>query len=75
MNIGRETPQEAVQDDGFKNQISDEDKDNILRLQIMKAEQGDTRMLIWLGKQYLGQKDQPTELAIRPISDVVFVED
>ena len=28
---------------------------------IEKAIQGDVRMLIWMGKQYLDQKDQPTD--------------
>jgi len=30
-------------------------------LQMEKAKQGDVRMLIWLGKQYLEQKDTPTD--------------
>ena len=30
-------------------------------LQMEKAKQGDVRMLIWLGKQYLDQKDTPTD--------------
>ena len=56
----------------FKNEITEEDKQNILRLQIMKAEQGDTKMLIWLGKQYLGQADKPIESNVKPISEIVF---
>lgn len=37
-------------------------KSSLRRLQWQKAEKGDTQMLIWLGKQWLGQRDkQPDE--------------
>jgi DNA-binding CsgD family transcriptional regulator len=32
-------------------------KKSLRRAQFEKALNGDTRMLVWLGKQYLGQKD------------------
>ena len=33
---------------------------NIRRKQLAAVEQGNTTMLIWMGKQYLGQRDQQT---------------
>lgn len=33
-------------------------KVSLRRLQFKKAEEGNTAMLIWLGKQYLGQRDE-----------------
>tara|TARA_Y100000004_G_scaffold176870_1_gene217842 strand:- start:220 stop:525 length:306 start_codon:yes stop_codon:yes gene_type:complete len=38
-----------------------EGKKSLRRAQMEKALQGDVRMLIWLGKQYLEQKDTPTD--------------
>ncbi len=52
--------------------ISDADKEHLLRLQWLKAEQGDTRMLIWLGKQYLNQKDSDIDMNVKPIDEIVF---
>ena len=37
-----------------------EGKKSLRRAQMEKALQGDVRMLIWMGKQYLDQKDTPT---------------
>ena len=56
----------------METKLTNKEKIELKKLQWMKAEQGDTKMLMWLGKQYLGQKDSPTELNVRPISDVVF---
>lgn len=47
---------------------------SLRRMQWKKAQSNDTTMLIWLGKQYLGQKDVPdapqdhnkTEISMRP---------
>ena len=36
---------------------------------------GDTKMLIWLGKQHLGQKDNPSTPMNNPISSIHFVDD
>jgi len=36
-------------------------KSSLRRLQWKAAEKGNTSMLIWLGKQYLAQRDQPAE--------------
>jgi AraC-like DNA-binding protein len=38
-----------------------EGKMSLRRAQFEKAKQGDVRMQIWLGKQWLDQKDQPTD--------------
>jgi hypothetical protein len=41
-------------------------RNSLRRLQVKKALEGNTTMLIWLGKQYLGQRDrQETELTGR----------
>ena len=48
----------------FKNLIEKgraEGKRSLRRAQMEKALQGDVRMLTWMGKQYLDQKDQPTD--------------
>jgi len=45
----------------FKNLVDKgraEGKKSLRKAQMEKALQGDTRMLMWLGKQYLGQQDQ-----------------
>ena len=38
-----------------------EGKRSLRRAQMEKALQGDVRMLIWMGKQYLDRKDTPTD--------------
>jgi hypothetical protein len=38
-----------------------EGKKSLRRAQMEKALQGDVRMLIWMGKQYLDQKDSPED--------------
>ena len=48
----------------FKEEIQsgmDEMRASIRRWQYMKAKDGNVAMLIWLGKQYLGQKDRMEE--------------
>lgn len=48
----------------FKEEIRsgmDEMRASIRRWQYMKAKDGNVAMLIWLGKQYLGQKDRTEE--------------
>ena len=37
-------------------------KKSLRRAQFEKALNGDTRMQIWLGKQYLGQKESPEDI-------------
>ena len=43
----------------MKEELTKEDKLALKKAQWEKAMEGDTRMLIFLGKQYLGQKDTP----------------
>ena len=43
----------------MKKELTAEEKVVLRRAQWEKAMDGDTRMLIFLGKQYLGQKDSP----------------
>ena len=43
----------------MKNKLNKEEKLALRKAQWDKAMEGDTRMLIFLGKQYLGQKDSP----------------
>ena len=43
----------------MKKELTAEEKVVLRKAQWEKAMDGDTRMLIFLGKQYLGQKDSP----------------
>ena len=43
----------------MKEELTKEDKLALKKAQWERAMEGDTRMLIFLGKQYLGQKDTP----------------
>ena len=43
----------------MKEELTPEEKLALRKAQWEKAMEGDTRMLIFLGKQYLGQKDTP----------------
>ena len=45
----------------MKKELTAEEKVVLRKAQWEKAMAGDTRMLIFLGKQYLGQKDTPNE--------------
>ena len=45
----------------MKEELTKEDKIALKKAQWEKAMEGDTKMLIFLGKQYLGQKDSPNE--------------
>ena len=45
----------------MKEELTKEDKLALRKAQWEKAMEGDTKMLIFLGKQYLGQKDTPNE--------------
>ena len=56
-------------------EISIKDRIELRKKQWELAMEGDVRMLIWLGKQYLGQKDSPTIQMNKPIDDVVFIDD
>mgnify|MGYP001332038279 CR=1 FL=1 len=45
----------------MKRELTAEEKVVLRKAQWEKAMAGDTKMLIFLGKQYLGQKDTPHE--------------
>jgi hypothetical protein len=54
----------AILEKRFKNLIEKgraEGNKSLRRAQMEKALAGDVRMLIWMGKQYLDQKDTPTD--------------
>ena len=56
-------------------EITIEEKVALRKKQWDMAMAGDVRMLIWLGKQILGQTDNPTTPMNKPIDGVVFVDD
>lgn len=47
---------------------------SIRRLQFDCAKRGNTSMLIWLGKQYLGQRDEPEDSVDMEDSEAYFNE-
>ena len=48
-------------------------KTKLRKLQWKQAEKGNVPMLIWLGKQYLGQSDkQEIDHNVRPIDEIEF---
>ena len=49
-------------------------KIRLRQMQWKSAERGSVPMLIWLGKQVLGQTDRQEVEVIRPISEVLFDE-
>lgn len=50
----------------------DEGKTRLRKLQWTAAEKGNVPMLIWLGKQVLGQTDKQELTEIKPIDEIVF---
>ena len=57
---------------GFLTKGRDKGKIRLRQLQWKQAEKGNVSMLIWLGKQVLGQTDRQEVEHIRPIDDVEF---
>ena len=58
-----------------EDEITIEEKIALRKKQFDLAMEGNVQMLIFLGKQYLGQKDNlPIEFN-KPIKDIVFVDD
>ena len=49
-------------------------KIRLRQMQWKSAERGSVPMLIWLGKQVLGQTDRQEVEVVRPISEVLFDE-
>jgi hypothetical protein len=52
----------------------DEGKKSLRRLQWELAEQGDRTMLVWLGKQYLGQRDNK-DVSVSELRPINIVDD
>ena len=50
----------------------DEGKIRLRKLQWTAAEKGNVPMLIWLGKQVLGQTDKQELTEVKPIDEIVF---
>ena len=57
----------------MKKELTAEEKVVLRKAQWEKAMEGDTRMLIFLGKQYLGQKDSPETPMVESLGGVRFV--
>ena len=47
-------------------------KTRLRQMQWRSAEKGSVPMLIWLGKQVLGQSDKQEITEVKPIDDIVF---
>tara|TARA_R100000734_G_C3279247_1_gene73278 strand:+ start:310 stop:621 length:312 start_codon:yes stop_codon:yes gene_type:complete len=56
----------------FVTKGQDEGKIRLRKLQWRAAEKGNVPMLIWLGKQVLGQTDKQELTEVKPIDDIVF---
>ena len=59
----------------MKEEIMIEEKIVLRNKQGGMAMAGDTKMLIQLGKQYLGQQDNPTTPMNMPIEGIEFIDD
>ena len=57
----------------MKKELTAEEKVVLRKAQRDKAMEGDTRMLIFLGKQYLGQTDSPETPMVESLGGVRFV--
>ena len=58
----------------FVTKGKDKGKIRLRQMQWRAAENGSVPMLIWLGKQILGQSDKQEITEVRPIDDIVFDE-
>ena len=56
-------------------EITVEEKLALRKKQWDMAMAGDVKMLIWLGKQVLGQTDNPPREMNKPISGVQFIDE
>ena len=65
----KNSPDEWVEDEDSKLEISDCTKRLLLKMQVDTAMEGDTKMLIWLGKQFLGQADNAVLLQKMSLPD------
>ena len=57
----------------MKKELTAEEKVVLRKAQWDKAMEGDTKMLIFLGKQYLGQTDSPETPMVESLGGVRFV--
>ena len=57
----------------MKKELTVEEKLQLRLAQWEKAMEGDTKMLIFLGKQYLGQTDSPETPMVESLGGVRFV--
>ena len=58
----------------FVTKGKDKGKIRLRQMQWRAAENGSVPMLIWLGKQVLGQSDKQEITEVKPIDDIVFDE-
>ena len=65
-------PKELIVDCEYTKTISNEEKIALRKKQIEMAMDGNVQMLIWLGKQYLGQQDKQEVEHIRPFDEIEF---
>ena len=56
----------------FVTKGQNEGKTRLRKLQWNAANRGSVPMLIWLGKQYLGQSDKQELDIVKPIDDIIF---
>ena len=71
MNILKENMMENM----MQNKLTDKEKIELREKQWELAMMGNVQMLIWLGKQYLGQSDKVDSNWENPIDGVVFIDE
>ena len=59
----------------MENKLTDKEKIELREKQWELAMMGNVQMLIWLGKQYLGQSDKPQVKEERMYDRVVFIDE
>ena len=74
MINGKAVENELDINENEENYISYEQMLELGKKQWEVAMQGDTRMLIWLGKNYLNQSDSPMVVSEKPFDRIEFNE-
>ena len=59
----------------MENKLTDKEKIELRQKQWELAMMGNVQMLIWLGKQYLGQSDKVDNNWENPIDGIVFIDE
>ena len=59
----------------MQNKLTDKEKIELREKQWELAMMGNVQMLIWLGKQYLGQSDKVDNNWENPIDGIVFIDE